>query len=1356
MERFEYPTGTLAGGSGGTGFAGAYTGGGRVVTPGLGYTDPVGAVLAVAGQAGRWVHEDEPGFRVLQTQGVGGGLVEGGKYGADGSTMYLGFLMARTRVVDAGWMVGGMSLFDGDQERLFIGQPFGQSRLGLDLHVADGIRISGVTTGTRTHRLVVRVDFGPGSEQVRLYVNPPLGAEPGTPTLGPFTVPDFRFDRLRWFGWFADFTFDEVRLGGSYGAAMGPGNHPPGLAALPTQTVRAGERLALTLVASDPDGAGQRLTFGFDGTPPAGATLDAGTGAFAWTPTDEQAGRTHAIGVRVTDDGTPTLSAGATLTVSVEARAPVVVAPVIVQAPADLTVVEGETVRLTVVAEGTAPLQYQWLRQDQPMAGATNAVLEMANARVAQGGTYAVRVSNSAGTVTSRVATVSVVGGFRQVQEIPLGAGWNLVSIQVGPSFSLADLRSAMGNRLVSVWAYDATARDWLYYHATDPTHPHTLTTLEPGRGYWLHLTGPHTLTLTGQVWNGRVGLKAGWNLVGFPGLQVGSETEAGLASVFRSHLDRVPQVWTWEGGAAQRFVGHDTEALPALTDLETIQPGRGYWVRSLESLDLEAQPEILLPPDLDLPPLAVVGADGRRPAGPEDTAAGTDLNRNGLLDDAFTQDTLHFPAGMETRWITLANAGLGRLDWQIFEDIPWLDLDRTAGVVASGNTVVEVRVRREGLSTGTYTAAFPVRLGNLDRTVRVRMDVAPVDGDYRGQAVTLRVNGSPVSLGKVDLHLTLFRETQPGRDQDIRAVIGRERSLLFPRDVFLSGTFIQGNDFFLTTNFEVPPGDRNQPPFDVFSDGHAYSQSQGTFTAEPDLDLNRDGRLDNANPFPFALRREITLIGRRLDENRLRGTYYESLQNILPGDRRISIEGEFELERQSYQPTLTSIYNRSLTTNTIIGANSPAAITNTFQVPVPVSVQGVRLSVDLDFALGSNVLVTLVAPGGTRYQVDNEAFRGRRTYDLPAFNQTSGEGDWQLIISWLPNGERGFFQGWSLGLQGIAVHAASGRVVAGPENAPVPLLGARVTLTGNNFVEQRLLSRSSDFAFSSLTENDFLLTVSRVGYQDAVRRFSIVNTSTNLGDLRLLPLTNTEPALLAGPWIGGQPLTVNFSALLPLATLNNLGAIRSNSWSFGDGTTNVVFTGEATTGVEHTFTRPGYYVVTNRIHGANNTLTLVSPRIHVLPQGPHPGLARSLWGGAFVGSLASPVQPLPLNVSHVTPTDRRTTNQVIVVGGTQVTVSGVATGTLYQESQRDSAGFDLDRHPRGNFGAESARREDTDFFVEPMTSGNGAFDLFPRLLVANHPTNRFRIVSTMGGTVFGKEPSRMGPFVLQAGRGEP
>ena len=54
-----------------------------------------------------------------------------------------------------------------------------------------------------------------------------------------------------------------------------------------------------------------------------------------------------------------------------------------------------------VVATGTTPLSYQWLKGTASITGATSATLALSGVTTADAGSYTVRVSNSAGSATS-------------------------------------------------------------------------------------------------------------------------------------------------------------------------------------------------------------------------------------------------------------------------------------------------------------------------------------------------------------------------------------------------------------------------------------------------------------------------------------------------------------------------------------------------------------------------------------------------------------------------------------------------------------------------------------------------------------------------------------------------------------------------------------------------------------------------------------------------------------------------------------------------------------------------------------------------------------------------------------------
>ena len=85
------------------------------------------------------------------------------------------------------------------------------------------------------------------------------------------------------------------------------------------------------------------------------------------------------------------------------------VAPTIVTAPTNRTVIAGNTATFTVVANGSVPLTFQWQHAGSNLPGATAVTLNVVNAQVADAGTYRVIVSNAADTITSQGATLAVL-----------------------------------------------------------------------------------------------------------------------------------------------------------------------------------------------------------------------------------------------------------------------------------------------------------------------------------------------------------------------------------------------------------------------------------------------------------------------------------------------------------------------------------------------------------------------------------------------------------------------------------------------------------------------------------------------------------------------------------------------------------------------------------------------------------------------------------------------------------------------------------------------------------------------------------------------------------------------------------
>ncbi len=115
--------------------------------------------------------------------------------------------------------------------------------------------------------------------------------------------------------------------------------------------------------------------------------------------------------VQVSDAGSYTLVATNSVgsATSQAATLTVPAPPTITTQPAGATVMSGTTVGFSVSATGAQPLGYQWRFNGANISGATATGWTVTNAQPTNAGGYSVVVSNLAGSVTSTVATLTVI-----------------------------------------------------------------------------------------------------------------------------------------------------------------------------------------------------------------------------------------------------------------------------------------------------------------------------------------------------------------------------------------------------------------------------------------------------------------------------------------------------------------------------------------------------------------------------------------------------------------------------------------------------------------------------------------------------------------------------------------------------------------------------------------------------------------------------------------------------------------------------------------------------------------------------------------------------------------------------------
>ncbi|MBL9171056.1 MAG: immunoglobulin domain-containing protein [Verrucomicrobiales bacterium] len=140
-----------------------------------------------------------------------------------------------------------------------------------------------------------------------------------------------------------------------------------------------------------------------------GVRIDAISGEVDWTKKELQVSAgTHEIRWRYLKDSS--LSKGADkgyldlFTFTADAKS----APTITAQPITQSVLEGSPAFLSVVAAGSVPLSYQWLKDGTNIVSARSNRLDFASASRADEGRYSVIVSNEAGIVTSATARLTV------------------------------------------------------------------------------------------------------------------------------------------------------------------------------------------------------------------------------------------------------------------------------------------------------------------------------------------------------------------------------------------------------------------------------------------------------------------------------------------------------------------------------------------------------------------------------------------------------------------------------------------------------------------------------------------------------------------------------------------------------------------------------------------------------------------------------------------------------------------------------------------------------------------------------------------------------------------------------------
>jgi hypothetical protein len=232
------------------------------------------------------------------------------------------FWVKTTTTGGSGQWYNGKGLVDGEMPG--VADDFGISLVGSKAAFGVGnpdttIFTTGSVNDGAWHHVTATRDSVSG--QMNLYLDGALQATTTGPT-GSKTAPtNLRIGSIQTgvSGGFLAGTIDDVQIFNRvFSAADVPSlmNHAPALSPIFDTSIMAGRTLLVGNAATDVDSPAQTLSYDLPGAP-AGASIDSTSGALSWRPAISQAGAAYPISVRVSDNGTPSMSATQTFTVAV-------------------------------------------------------------------------------------------------------------------------------------------------------------------------------------------------------------------------------------------------------------------------------------------------------------------------------------------------------------------------------------------------------------------------------------------------------------------------------------------------------------------------------------------------------------------------------------------------------------------------------------------------------------------------------------------------------------------------------------------------------------------------------------------------------------------------------------------------------------------------------------------------------------------------------------------------------------------------------------------------------------------------------------------------------------------------------
>lgn len=388
-DHFNYPQGNLLTVASGVWDAGGNTGSEITVQTNAALSGPSG-FPAASGNGVKWTPSGTARRNIMQFSSRTSGEV------------YVSLLLNNVSAPSGSRLIAYLENTTSSLSSPALGIFLNGSTLGIGKHASTPAVTT--TIGSGTHVVVVRYTFLAGDDQADLWVDPTntsYSAASPPPSLGsttgssdPANIEYFAFNGTSPSG--PVLYYDEVRISTNW-ADVVPGTPPPPPVSTPTITrvELNAEGFVMEGDGGTPDSvfdvyASTDITIPVAGWSVIGTHNFDGSGNFSVTNPVPEDAAFEFFALHITDTATNT-------------------PPSITSQPQNQQVLEGQTAQFLVSATGSLPLRYQWyFNTNSPLSSATNSTLLVSNIQSNDVGAYSVIVSNTAGSVTSVVASLTL------------------------------------------------------------------------------------------------------------------------------------------------------------------------------------------------------------------------------------------------------------------------------------------------------------------------------------------------------------------------------------------------------------------------------------------------------------------------------------------------------------------------------------------------------------------------------------------------------------------------------------------------------------------------------------------------------------------------------------------------------------------------------------------------------------------------------------------------------------------------------------------------------------------------------------------------------------------------------------